>query len=80
MIEAGHFYTMSAEKSRCGDRSWSHDLWEVLGTNETHAIIKNAMPRGSYSFGVEPMVVVIANFDWTNADDLVKIAADHATD
>ena len=78
MLRIGHCYTMSAMKHASGDRSWSTDLWEVLAFNETHVVIKNAAPRYRTSFGVQPMTVQIALFDWTPAGDLLKALADHA--
>lgn len=68
----GHFYTMSAMKHRCGDRSWCHDLWEVLEANGSHVLIRNPAALHDSSFGFRPMVVRVDEFDWTPADEFAE--------
>jgi hypothetical protein len=70
----GHHYTMSAMK-RIGDRSWIGVIWKVLESNGKAAVIIDPFARGEYSFGKEPSVVDVSEFDWTPADELAEAMA-----
>ena len=77
-IQKGRFYTMSAMNNRIGDRSWMGRVWEVVEATPTHALIINAAPRYPSEFGADkPMVVVIEEFDWYDADTLIAAMADY---
>lgn len=76
-LRAGHFYTMGTMKHPCGDRSWTHDIWEVIETNDTHAVIRALSAKADYSFGFEPMVVLIRDFDWVPAEGLAKALSEY---
>lgn len=72
----GHHYTMGAMKHHCGDRSWIGHVWLVLETNGKAAVIKDpfAAPKG---YGANPMIVEIAEFDWTPADEIAALLQTH---
>ena len=73
----GRFYTMGRMKHACADRSYIGHVWEVLAVNETHAVIVSISARSYSSFGKEPLIVCIAEFDWAPADTLVTALADY---
>jgi hypothetical protein len=78
-LQPNQFYTMSVMKHPSGDRSYCHDLWEVIACNDTHAAIVKPNP-GYSTFGADPVVVRIAEFDWTPAGDLAAAMADYGTE
>ncbi len=75
--QVGLFYTMSILKHPCKDRSYTHDVWEVLAQNGSHAVIKSVTARYEHSFGREPILVLVDEFDWSPAGDLVAELSQH---
>ena len=71
----GHHYTVGAMKHPCKDRSWIGHVWLVLETNGKAVVIKDpfAAPHG---YGKKPMIVDVAEFDWTPADELADVMKD----
>lgn len=72
--QEGRFYTLSVNKVT-DERDYTKVVWEVLGVNDTHAIIKGITRGKMLVFGYQqvdapepqPHVVLISEFDWTPA-------------
>ena len=54
-----------------GDRSYSHDIWEILAANEGHLSIKK-FDAGPDDFGCKPRVVCIHEHEFYGAEHLVS--------
>jgi hypothetical protein len=57
-----------------GDRSYSHDVWEIVAANEGHLCIRKINARPS-DFGAEPTVICIHEHEFYGADHLLPTKA-----
>jgi hypothetical protein len=72
-LTPGALVTLSACKCT-GDRSYSHDVWEILAANEGHASIRKINARDG-SFGSEPCIVSIQEHEFYGAEHLLPVKA-----
>lgn len=72
------FYTLSPNKVT-GDRDYASQVYEVLGLNETHAIVQGVIKRGYTSMSMmgytttidipnQPGLLLISEYDWTECE------------
>jgi hypothetical protein len=72
-LTPGALVTLSACKCT-GDRSYSHDVWEILAVNEGHASIRK-VNAGEDDFGGKPRIVSIQEHEFYGAEHLIPVTA-----
>ena len=55
-----------------GDRSYSHDVWEIVAANEGHLSIRKIGAKSSDYFGYAPCIDSVHEHEFYGADHMVR--------